>query len=160
MSQTSFSRSSRLWLFIAGLGLAGLAITTYLTTNAILHSEIACSIDGCNTVLNSKWAKIFGVPASAYGMVTYSLIMLGALHAFQSPTNSLPGKIVTGISSAIGLVGSIYLTIIEIFVIKALCTYCITSASLVVVSAIATVVAARREGPLWSMAWRAVKTLK
>ena len=158
MSQTSFSRSSRLWLFIAGLGLAGLAITTYLTTNAILHPEISCSIDGCNTVLNSKWAKIFGVPASAYGMVTYSLIMLGALHAFQSPIGNLLGRIVTGTSSAIGLVGSIYLTIIEIFVIKALCPYCITSAALVVVSAIATVVAARREGPLWSMAWRAGKT--
>jgi|TARA_B100000749_G_C18044590_1_gene308771 uncharacterized membrane protein len=84
--------------------------------------------------------------------------MLGALHAFQSPTNSLLGRIVTGTSSAIGLVGSIYLTIIEIFVIKALCPYCITSAALVVVSAIATVVAARREGPLWSMAWRAGKT--
>ncbi len=158
MSQTSSRRPSRLWLFIAGLGLAGLAITTYLTTNAILHSEVACSIDGCNTVLNSKWSKIFGFPASAYGMVTYSLIMLGALHAFQSPTNSLLGRIVTGTSSAIGLVGSIYLTIIEIFVIKALCPYCITSAALVVVSAIATVVAARREGPLWSMAWRAGKT--
>ena len=158
MSQTSFSRSSRLWLFIAGLGLAGLAITTYLTTNAILHSEIGCSIDGCNTVLKSKWAKIFGVPASAYGMFTYSLIMLGALHAFQSPTNNLLGRIVTAISSAIGLVGSIYLTIIEIFVIKALCPYCITSAALVVVSAIATIVAARREGPLWSMVWRAAKT--
>ncbi len=88
MSQTSSRRASRLWLFIAGLGLAGLAITTYLTTNAILHSEVACSIDGCNTVLNSKWSKIFGFPASVYGMVTYSLIMLGALHAFQSPTET------------------------------------------------------------------------
>ena len=157
MSQTSSRRASRLWLFIAGLGLAGLAITTYLTTNAILHSEIACSINGCNTVLNSKWAKIFGVPASAYGMVTYSLIMLGALHAFQSPTNSLLGRIVTGTSSAIGLAGSIYLTIIEIFVIKALCTYCITSATLVAVSTIAAVVVARREGTVWSMTSKAVK---
>ena len=160
MSQTSFRRPSRLWLFIAGLGLAGLAITTYLTTNAILHSEMACSIDGCNTVLNSKWAKILGVPASAYGMVTYSMIMLGALHAFQSPTNNLPGRIVASISAAIGLIGSIYLTIIEIFVIKALCPYCLTSAALVVVSVIATVAAARREGPLWSMVWRAEKTFR
>ena len=88
MSQTSSRRASRLWLFIAGLGLAGLAITTYLATNGILHSEVACSIDGCNTVLNSKWSKIFGLPASAYGMVSFSLIMLGALLAFQSTTDN------------------------------------------------------------------------
>ncbi len=157
MSQTSSRRASRLWLLIAGLGLAGLAITTYLTTNAILHSEVACSIDGCNTVLNSKWSKIFGVPASAYGMATYSMIMLGALHAFQSPTDNLFGRIVASTSSAIGLVGSIYLTIIEIFVINAICPYCITSATLVAVSTIAAVVAARREGSVWSMTSRAGK---
>jgi uncharacterized membrane protein len=90
-------------------------------------------------------------------MVTYSLIMLGALHAFQSPTDNLSGRIVASASSGIGLVGSIYLTIIEIFVINAICPYCITSATLVAVSMIAAVVAARREGSVWSMTSRAGK---
>ncbi|HIF73096.1 MAG TPA: hypothetical protein EYQ61_11155 [Dehalococcoidia bacterium] len=72
-------RASRLWLFIALLGLAGLAVTTYLTSNALAHSEVACSLNGCNTVLASKWSKILGIPVSAFGMADWSLWWLPAL---------------------------------------------------------------------------------
>jgi uncharacterized membrane protein len=143
------ARASRLWLFIAAVGLAGLAVTTYLTSNAITHSEVACSIDGCNTVLASKWSKILGIPVSAFGMATYAAIMLGALHAYQSPIDNLRGRLVVVGVSAIGVIASIYLTIVEVFVIEALCQYCVTSAALVLVAAAAVTVTARREGPLW-----------
>ncbi len=142
-------RPSRLWLIVAALGLAGLAVTTYLTTNAIAHSEVACSIGGCNTVLASKWSKIFGIPVSAFGMATYAMIMLGSLHAFQSPVGDLRGRLVVSGATALGVLASIYLTAIELFVIKAVCQYCITSAVLVFVAAGVVVVTARKEGLLW-----------
>jgi len=56
--------------------------------------------------------------------------------------------VVVGVS-AIGVIASIYLTIVEVFVIEALCQYCVTSAALVLVAAAAVTVTARREGPLW-----------
>ncbi|MDA0596563.1 MAG: vitamin K epoxide reductase family protein [Chloroflexi bacterium] len=143
-------RPSKLWLLIALLGIAGLAVTTYLTSNALSHTEVGCSLSGCNTVLGSKWSKIFGIPVSAFGMATYAIIMLGALHAYQSPIYDLRGRRVVALTAVIGVLASIYLTTIELLVIKAACQYCITSAVLVVVAAVAVVVAARKEGPLWA----------
>ncbi len=144
-------RASRLWLFVAALGLAGLAITTYLTSIALAQSEAACSLGGCNTVLTSKWSKIFGIPVSVFGMATYATIMLGSLHAFQSSVDDLRGRLtVTGVT-ALGVLASIYLTTVELFVIKAVCQYCVTSAALVLVAAGVVVVIARKEGPLWAL---------
>ena len=145
------NRPSRLWLLIALLGIAGLAVTTYLTSNALSHSDVACSVGGCNTVLGSKWSKIFGIPVSAFGMATYATIMLGALHAYQSPIDDLRGRRIVVAVAAIGVLASIVLTTIEFFVIKAACQYCITSAILVVFVVVTLVVAARNEGPLWAM---------
>lgn len=136
---------------IALLGISGLAVTTYLTSNALSQSDVACSIGGCNTVLGSKWSKIFGIPVSAFGMATYALIMLGALHAFQSPIHDLRGRLIVTATAAVGVLASIALTVIEFFVIKAACQYCITSAILVVLVAVALVVAAQNEGPLWAV---------
>jgi uncharacterized membrane protein len=142
-------RPSKLWYFIALLGLAGLAVTTYLTANALSHTEVGCSVSGCNTVLGSKWSKFFGIPVSLFGMATYSIIMLAALHAAQAPANDLRSRRIVAMVSAVGILASIYLSSLEFFVIKAVCQYCVTSAVLVVIAAAATVIAARREGPLW-----------
>ena len=130
------SRSSRLWLFIALIGLLGLAITTYLTSTALSNTEVGCSVSGCNTVLTSKWSKIVGIPVSAFGMATYAVIMLGALHAYQSPIHDLRGRRFTVLASLIGVAASIYLTTLEIFVIKAFCQYCLASGALVVVTTV------------------------
>jgi uncharacterized membrane protein len=142
--------SSRLWLLVAAIGLVGLGVTTYLTANAIAHSEVACSVGGCNTVLGSKWAKILGIPVSAFGMATYALIMLGSLHAFQSPIDDLRGRLIVSGTAGVGVLASIYLTTVELFVIKAACPYCLTSAALVLVAAGILITAARKEGPLWA----------
>ena len=148
---------SKLWLLIALLALAGLVVTTYLTANALAHTEVGCSVSGCNTVLGSTWSKIFGIPVSAFGMATYSIIMLGALHATQAPTDDLRARRIVAAVSGIGVLASIYLSALEFFVIKAVCQYCVTSAVLVVIVAVATIIAARREGPLWAAIKRRVK---
>ena len=109
---------SRIWLLVALVGLSGLTVTTYLTSNAITHSEIACSLDGCNTVLASRWSRIFGIPVSAFGMAAYAVIMLGSLQAAQSPVDDLRVRLIASGAITIGVLASIYLTIIEIIVIR------------------------------------------
>jgi uncharacterized membrane protein len=153
----SSDQSTKLWLLIAAIGLAGLAVTTYLTANALSNTDVACSVGGCNKVLTSKWAKIFGIPVSGFGMVTYSTILLGALHAYQSPTSNIRGRLVSSITVVIGVIGSIYLTLIEIFVIKAACQYCITSAILVFVAAVVLWLITRREPALLDSVRRVLK---
>lgn len=149
MTNAQPDRASRLWLLVAVLGLVGLGVTTYLTANALSNSNVACTLSGCNTVLSSKWAKILGVPVSAWGMMNFAVILLASLHAFQTPVWNMRGRVVTAGIAFIGISFSIYLTALEMFVIHAWCQYCITSAVLVILVTILVVVIARREGPLW-----------
>jgi uncharacterized membrane protein len=142
---------SRRWLIVALLALIGLGITTYLTSTALSHTEVGCSLSGCNTVLTSKWSKIFGVPVSAFGMVTYGVIMLGALHAHKAPNYDMRGRLPVVAAVVVGVGASIYLTIVEFFVIKAFCQYCLSSAVLIVLTAIAVGYAAHHEPPLWRL---------
>ena len=134
LSTKMIQRASKLWLYIALIGLIGLGITTYLTSTALSNTDVSCSISGCNTVLSSKWAKILGIPVSAFGMSTYAVIMLGALHAYQSPVEDTKGRMLVIAASLVGAVASIYLTALEIFVIKAFCQYCLASGALVFVA--------------------------
>jgi uncharacterized membrane protein len=108
-------------------------------------------VSGCNTVLTSNWSKIFGIPVSAFGMATYALIMLGSLHAYRSPNYDLRGRILVVAMTVIGIVASIYLTVVEIFVLKAFCQYCLSSAALTLITGVAVGIAAHREEPLWRM---------
>jgi uncharacterized membrane protein len=142
---------SKRWLIVALLALLGLGITTYLTSTALSHTEVGCSLSGCNTVLTSKWSKIFGVPVSAFGMATYAIIMLGALHAYQSPNYNMRGRLPVIAAVVIGIFASIYLTIVEVFVIKAFCQYCLSSAALIFITAIAVGYAAHKEPPMWRL---------
>ncbi|HIF73095.1 MAG TPA: hypothetical protein EYQ61_11150 [Dehalococcoidia bacterium] len=67
------------------------------------------------------------------------------------------GRLVVVVVAGVGVVASIYLTIVEFFVIKAVCQYCVTSGVMVVVAAVTMLVAARREVPLWRAIRRRTK---
>ena len=139
----SFTKIQYLWFFTAFISLLGLVVTTYLTILSIGQIEASCSIQGCNEVLNSKWAKLLGIPLSFGGMLVYGTIMILSL-SHTSSINILTRKIIL-LSIFIGMSVSVYLTYIEIFVIKALCQYCITSAILLLINSIIIIIIFKKE---------------
>ncbi|ELS34268.1 MULTISPECIES: vitamin K epoxide reductase family protein [Pseudanabaena] len=65
---------------IVALSLFGFSLTTYLTVTHFLGQKVAlCSVEGsgCDLVLSSEYAKIFGVPLTIFGALGY--LMLGLL---------------------------------------------------------------------------------
>ena len=119
---------------IAGLALAGLFVALYLTLYKMgVIGEIACSIGSCETVQLSRWATLGGLPVAAWGLgfyaVTLVLAFAGTLdrHA-DSPRISLLLVLLTGW----GVIFSTWLTWLELFVIDAICTWCVVSAVIVV----------------------------
>lgn len=106
----------------AGLVVAGYLFITY--TSPIPITCIAGS--GCETVQASKFSSFFGIPTPAYGLVYY--LALGILGALWTPmwTKKLRLAIVTLTST--GLAVSIFLSYLEAFVVRAWCTWCVTSA--------------------------------
>jgi uncharacterized membrane protein len=119
----------RTWA-IPGLALLGLGVAAYLAYVEITHVEAICGpIGACNIVRSSPYAQIFGIPIAVLGVLFYLLV--GVLWAGQK---YLPGRWaglveveLLGLSVA-GLLFSIYLTWLELFVIQAVCAWCLSSA--------------------------------
>jgi uncharacterized membrane protein len=123
-------------MIVAALALAGIFISLYLTLYKIgVIGELSCSIGSCETVNSSKWARFFGLPVAAWGLLFYldvfAIAFIGTLARFE---NEPLISAVLVFEAAIGVVFSAWLTYLELGVIHAICIWCVTSA--VVVTAI------------------------
>ncbi|PIR04483.1 MAG: hypothetical protein COV59_00710 [Candidatus Magasanikbacteria bacterium CG11_big_fil_rev_8_21_14_0_20_39_34] len=114
------------WVFLV-LGLIGFADATYLTFKH-LNGALGCSFStGCETVLSSKYATIFGIPVALPGVLYYlSLIFLSLLYFDKK--NPLCITLLSHLTW-IGLLASIWFEYLQIFVIRANCPFCLISAS-------------------------------
>lgn len=133
--------SARGWL-IPALALAGLVVSGYLAYVEITHTEAVCGpVGNCNAVQSSPYAAIAGVPIAVLGLLNYVAVLglwLGIRFGKgQVADLSLLGLLVLGL---VGVIFSVYLTALEIFVIQAVCAWCITSA--IITTAILLIVAA------------------
>jgi uncharacterized membrane protein len=123
-------------MIVAALALAGIFISLYLTLYKIgVIGELSCSIGSCETVNSSKWARFFGFPVAAWGLLFYldvfAIAFIGTLARFE---NEPLISTVLVFEAAIGVLFSAWLTYLELGVIHAICIWCVTSA--VVVTAI------------------------
>ena len=112
------------------LGLVGLGIATYLAYVEITHVEAICGpIGECNFVQSSPYARILGIPVAVLGVLQY--LAIGVLWVGQRyPVRRLANLSVLGLLglTLFGTLFSIYLTYLEIFVVRAICTWCLGSA--------------------------------
>ena len=110
------------------VGIVAAAYMTYVETQAV---EAVCGpIGDCNTVQSSEYAMLFGVlPVGVLGLVGYAAILIAWL--IQRLRNDKLADYASLALLGMGLFGtlfSIYLTYLEIFVIEAVCLWCISSA--------------------------------
>jgi uncharacterized membrane protein len=122
---------------MAGIASIGAVVTAYLTTVKLGGGEAICPVSGCDVVLNSPWATIFGLPLSLFGFLGYFSMMVFAVVPlfFNSPEQKrFRAKLEnwTGLLLFMGgtamMVFSAYLMYLLAYEIKAACTYCIASA--------------------------------
>ncbi|MGH7826230.1 MAG: vitamin K epoxide reductase family protein [Candidatus Binatia bacterium] len=135
------------WLLLI-LATAGIVLTAYLTYAAWREQLVAgCAVgDPCDLVLSSRWAVLFGMPTSFWGLLTYALLAAIAWNK-PSPAQWKLAWIVT----IMGLGYSLYLTGISFFVLEAFCPYCLISLALM--AAIFGVVLYGRPADLPAVNW-------
>ena len=122
MSSKFFHRSA---LF---LSLIGLIDAAYLAWLKIANTEASCGIGGCDVVNSSIYSEVAGIPVALLGVGGYVCII--GLLLLESRAEFWKENVPTflfGIT-LIGLLYSIYLTYLELFVIHAVCPYCVVSA--------------------------------
>jgi uncharacterized membrane protein len=118
---------------IALLALVGACIAVYLTLFKLgIIGTLSCSIGSCEQVNTSKWARLLGAPVAAWGVGFYVAVLAvaiaGTLPQYVDSRRISRALVVL---STTGLVFSAYLTALELFVIHAICMWCVTSAVIV-----------------------------
>ncbi|MBI2454236.1 MAG: vitamin K epoxide reductase family protein [Parcubacteria group bacterium] len=111
------------------IGLVGFADAFYLTVKHYSQSSIFCSVlnNGCDLVTSSRYSAFGGVPIALIGTIYYAFIVLLAALLFRQPSSQTVKLLL--LVSSLGFLFSLWLLYLQIFVIKALCFYCIISAA-------------------------------
>lgn len=106
---------------LAILAVVALSISLFLAVSHYLGYAVPCTItQGCETVLNSKYASLFGLPLSVWGVMFFSGIFVLSLLANHYKRAR---KILT-YALAFGSFGSASFLFLQFFVIKQICQYC------------------------------------
>jgi uncharacterized membrane protein len=115
------------------MSLLGLFVSAYLYLYKIGRiGTLACGSGGCETVQLSTWSRFLGVEVSLIGLIGYTLLFVVALASLQSPSaRAWPVRALTWLAAG-GVLFTLYLTFIELFVIHAICRWCVGSAVIIV----------------------------
>ena len=120
------SNNKILLRIIAVAAAIGVADTVYLTADRYFGTGVQCFLlEGCEIVLKSRYSEIAGIPLAVLGLIFYIGIFV-LINAFDIYRNSSLLKILkTG--GVVGFVASVIFLSIQIFVLKAVCIYCLIS---------------------------------
>ena len=108
---------------ISILCIIGIAISLYLTYAKLTATPVVCKFGNCAAVQNSEYSTLFGVPIAVYGVGFYFILLFMNI-------NRKSHKIIRKVFPfwiLWGMLFSTYLTYLELFVIKAICMWCVIS---------------------------------
>ncbi len=114
------------WTVLAFIGLIDAG---YITVKYYTGGEVVCPITGgCSDVLTSAYSQIAGLPVSVYGLLFYTTVFLLAFLYLDMKKSWMER-----LMPLLGLTGflfTLWFVYLQIFVIEALCFYCMISAIL------------------------------
>ena len=110
------------------VGAIGFIDATYLTIEHYRGGIPPCTIKGCEVVLTSIYSQISGIPVALFGSLYYLTLLILAIAYLDSKKKEII-KFASYFTIA-GFVASVYFLYLQIFVIKAICQYCLASAGI------------------------------
>jgi len=130
------------------LSLAGLFISAYLYLFKIGRiGTLACGTGACETVQLSPWSRFAGVEVALIGLLGYALLLGLSLLSLQPAwaVKRWPMSLLA-VLAGIGVAFTGYLTYIELFVLQAVCRWCVASAVMILAIFLAALLGSRRLG--------------
>ena len=134
-------------LILAILDVIGLAIASYLSVVEVGGGVPVCGpLKGCETVAQSEYSRIGGIPVAVYGVVLSLTLLTLALAWWKSNARGLL-LLHYGLSLG-GVIFEIYFMYIQLVVIRAVCVWCTSyGLSLILRFVVALVVWLRQTRP-------------
>jgi uncharacterized membrane protein len=126
---------------VALLSLIGIFIALYLTLYKVgVIGQLTCSIGSCETVNTSRWATFLRLPVATWGLLSYVVLLGAALLGLQERWEDSRGVSLFLVAfSGWCVLFSGWLTYLELFVIHAICVWCVTSATILVMVLLASI---------------------
>ena len=104
------------------VALAGIGVAGYLTWAHYADTSVICVAGGgCEEVQSSDYAELFGIPVAVLGLAAYVAIL--ALIASDTPI----ARLAAASLALFGLLFGAYLLVVQLFVIDAICIWCVTN---------------------------------
>jgi len=126
-------------LILAAVSFFGFLDAGYLAVKHYTQTPIVCSIfEGCDKVTSSPYAVVFDVPVALLGLIFYLAIFFSSLKIVGAPRFDSEARRATSDTKAVNFVfvlsttaflASLYFIYLQLFVIKAVCFYCVLSAA-------------------------------
>jgi uncharacterized membrane protein len=122
--------SGRLMRAAAVLSGLGILLAAYLTWVHFNTRSLVCGLGDCHTVQASEFATIGPVPVAVLGLGMYVTVCLANLIGLAQPERAMPSAVVAFGVLLAGTLYAVYLTWLEVAVIRAICQWCVASAIL------------------------------
>ncbi len=108
----------------------GLGVSTYLSVAKLANQDVQCfaGASDCNIVNSSAYSMWRGIPVAILGVLGYVLILALLLILGKQKSQSSVIMLALFALTVFGTLYSLYLTYVEIFIIHAICPWCLTSA--------------------------------
>lgn len=113
---------------IAFLALGGGLVSGYLLLHKLGMSELACAVGRCEVVQASPYAVFLGFPVAGWGVLGYAALLTVAVigtHPAWAGHRAIPRALLA--LGAVGFAFSTHLTYVELFVLRAICQWCLIS---------------------------------
>ncbi len=115
-------------LWFAFLAFIGFLDASYLSLKHFIGGPVPCLIGGCEQVTTSVYSTIGPVPIALVGALSYLTLLLLAVYAWEHGSEkafALASWLALG-----NFLVSVVLVSLQLFVIHAICLYCMASATI------------------------------
>lgn len=107
----------------------GLLVSIYMTIYKLSSNDAMCLGSGdCSTVNASRYSEIYGIPVALLGVAGFLAILFAHFMEGRASLFKEQGTLMVFGMGLFGFVFSLYLTYLELYVIHAVCPFCVASA--------------------------------
>jgi len=114
------------WASLVG-AVGGLLVAGYLTYSHYAPESLYCTVGDCKTVQNSEYAMLGPIPVAVLGLLMFAALIGLAVVRERQPAREFTITSAMFGMTLLGVLFYIYLTYLEIWVIHAVCQWCVIS---------------------------------
>jgi len=126
------------------LGVGGFSLSLYIFRCKHAKAPLVCPVNGsCDLVTASRYSRLAGIPVELLGLIYYAIITIFHGAVLVAPSIFMQTTALGLLAlSILAFIFSLYLTGIQVFILKHFCTWCLISAALSSLIFLATYLAA------------------